>query len=109
MRSTMETNVMRIVVMIVSIWQSMMVYLEYSLKLRLEKLQMRRLKEDSLVSSRYIYPLLMEMCYLSVACPPNVDVKFQGELLKGQYVYSLDSIIFVLTLGKIYFFIRVWL
>lgn len=70
---------------------------------------MRRLKEDNLFTSKYIYPLIAEMMYMALACPPYVDTNFEGELLKGRFVYSLDAIIFVITLGKTYIFIRIWL
>jgi hypothetical protein len=75
----------------------------------MEKLQMKRSKDDNLITSRFIIPIIIEMSMCLIFCPPNLDVEYAGYVLNGKFVYSIDSLLYVLTLLKSYIFLRAWL
>lgn len=108
-KSNDTTNLLRFVCVALSILLAFLIFVDYSLRLQLEKLQMRRLQEDNFITSKYIYLLIFEIVFSLITCPPYVDTVFHGRQLKGSFVYSLDSLIFVASLSKAYIFLKVWI
>lgn len=53
--------------------------------------------------------MIFEIIYNLIVSPPKVDIVLTGEVLKGYYNHSLDSIILVISLGKSYHFLRAWI
>lgn len=54
-------------------------------------------------------PMIFEIILCLICCPPYLDIEYEGLVLKGKFVYSIDSLIFVFTLIKSYVFFRAWL
>ena len=40
--------------------------------------------------------------------PPNMDHKFTGKMLGGNYVYSVDDLMVVISLAKCYLVLRLY-
>lgn len=59
--------------------------------------------------------MVIEMSILGVFCPPYFDFEFSGSMLNGEYTYSYDSIIAILTtlrlflVARLYIHISIWL
>jgi hypothetical protein len=70
---------------------------------------MKRAKLDTLITSGFMFPMVFEMILCLICCPPGLDIEYAGFVLKGMFIYSIDSLLFVLKLSKCYLFLRVWL
>lgn len=69
-KSTDQTDALRITIMIISLLLCVLVILDYNIRLRIEILEMKTTPEDTLVNSKKIYLLLIELSIMILCCPP---------------------------------------
>ena len=64
--------------------------------------------EDSIFTTGLWKYLLLEMIVLGIFSPPGVDKLITGKMLNGTFTYSVDSLIMLIYLLKLYYFLRVY-
>ena len=66
-------------------------------------------KTLSLHETNLLKYLLMEIVLCSIVSPPGVDFTFSGRMLDGVYTYSVDDLVNVFAMLKLYILLRLYL
>lgn len=64
--------------------------------------------EDSIFTTGLWKYLLLEIIVMGVFSPPGYDKSITGKMLNGTFTYSVDSLIMLIYLLKLYYFLRVY-
>ena len=64
---------------------------------------------DTLYSNKKEFIILvLEVIICAICTPPTIDKTFKGSMLNGEFMYSLDGMVMVLTLVKSYLLVRMF-
>lgn len=81
---------------------------KYALRVVVMKSLNQACDEDSIFTTGLWKHLLIEIIILGIFSPPGYDKLLRGKVLNGSYIYSLDSILLLVYLIKLYYFFRVY-
>mmetsp|Transcript_23136 Transcript_23136/g.20527 ORF Transcript_23136/g.20527 Transcript_23136/m.20527 type:complete len:350 (+) Transcript_23136:282-1331(+) len=111
-RTGIEIYWARILIIFLTVIIDICLILRYNLK--------KKLSEDispnkSILKTRYIFYLFLELLLCSICMPPNVHEEFKGRMLNGTYVYSYAQVVNIVSIFKtsylmsrIYFHYCIW-
>lgn len=93
----------------------LVILIYFQADLKLQELKCRKVLTESgsfysatLKSSSILYRMLVEMFVTGVCMPPYFDYTFSGEMLRGFYTYSADSLISIFTLSRIWLIFKLY-
>ena len=87
----------------------MLIYFQNSFKLsRLNLLNQESLASIDNVPSSWYMCIIIEITLTAIVTPPYFDYTFNGYMLHGNYTYSYDSIIAIITLTRIWFTLKIY-
>lgn len=95
----------RYVMLIIVCFIEVLLLMKFYFRLKLYRQRILASKKDTIFSSNIYKRLLAEMIIMSSFTPPHQNTVVSGEYAFGQYNYSLDSLIVVLKLIKLYYLI----
>ena len=84
-----------------------LLYYKYSLEVDVMKTYNFACEEDSIFTTGLWKYLLLEIILLGIFSPPNYDKIISGKMLNGKFTYSIDSLIMLLYIIKIYYILKV--
>ena len=84
-----------------------LLYYKYSLEIDVMKTFNIACEEDSIFTTGLWKYLLLEIILLGIFSPPNYDKIISGKMLNGSFTYSIDSLIMLLYIIKIYYILKV--
>lgn len=85
------------------------ILIRYKLALVINKrARLTRWYEGLCSNTRNTYLLLIELFVCSIVMPPGFEIIFKGYMFTGEYIYSMDGLILILTMVKSYHIIRVY-
>jgi hypothetical protein len=85
-----------------------LIYKHYKLELELFKFTTQSREMCTFRSTKLLMPMLIEMMVMGLFCPPYMDLTFSGSMLEGTYTYSIDIIIAVVTILRVYLVARMY-
>jgi hypothetical protein len=85
-----------------------MIGIHYRYTLVLGKLRRRFSPKATIWSSGLIRYMAIEMAIMGIFTPPYLDLEFSGEMLDGTYTYSVDAIISVITILRVFLLLRLY-
>ena len=80
----------------------------YSIKIRFLKIKQKLDSHETLISSKMIWGLLLEMFICIIHCPPGVNWVFTFEQYGGFLEYSVDMFTFLVMLFRMYLIWRIF-
>ena len=80
----------------------------YKILLKYLKAKMKIDYEDTMRSSRLHIPLIIETAYVLIHCPPGMNMVFTFEQHGGKIEYSINQLIAMIMLGRIYLVWRIF-
>ena len=84
-----------------------LLYYKYNLEVDVMKTYNIACEEDSIFTTGSWKYLLLEIILLGIFSPPNYDKIISGKMLNGTFTYSIDSLIMLLYIIKIYYILKV--
>ena len=72
------------------------------------KIELKSKRSEGLFSTRLGYYMILELITCSVFVPPKVDIFFSGRMLGGEYTYSMNDLVSVVSFMKSYTLIRLY-
>lgn len=93
---------MRVVIGISSALLALTIYNHYRLRLHFYKAKQKVDSYDTLKTAGLMWPMIIEMFYTIIHCPSGCNWIFDFEQLGGTVRYSLDMLIFIVMLGRVY-------
>ena len=103
-----QINSMRGINMIMTGCILIMIFIHHRYNLILGKLRRKYSPKATLYTTGMWRYVAIEMLLLGIFCPPYLDVEFNGEMLDGTYTYSIDGIISVFTILRIFLVFRLY-
>lgn len=105
-----DTNLyLRLIVTLTSILLCILIFIRYIVLLKLEKVKGNLEELDTLCTSKLYQMLLIELLYCIIHVPPRVSYAFQLSQNEGSYVYTLNMLIVLVMLGRIYLLWRFYI
>jgi hypothetical protein len=95
---------MRIAVIVIICLMEFLLIIKYCFKLKFLRMRSIASSNDGIFTSGLCKKLLAEMLLLLPFTPPQANDLIQGSLLFGKFTYSLDSIILLSKIFKLYYF-----
>jgi len=101
-------NNLRIIMIFLIFFLEISIIIKYYFKLKQFRIRQFAGHNDGIFSSGLYKPLMVEMLILVTFTPPEENELIQGNLLSGEFIYSLDSIILLFKLLKLYYLLYIF-
>ncbi|CAG9314567.1 unnamed protein product [Blepharisma stoltei] len=104
---TTTITVLRIIIGISSFLLALTIFNHYRLRLHFYKAKQKVDSYDTLKSSGLLIPMICEMVYCMIFCPPGFNWVFTFEQLGGYVDYAFDMLVLIVMLGRVYLIWRI--
>lgn len=101
-------NFMRMLNALLSVFSSCLIVMHYNKKIKLEKIENKLSKYDSLYTSEHLKYLLIDFFVCMIFYPPFINKVICGRVLGLIFVYNWNSIISIFVMSKIYFIFKIF-
>jgi len=99
---------LRIITIFFVLMIDVLIIMHYKQYLEKLKQELKMPRTATLLRSKLVFFMMIEVIFCSILVPPMIDVDFSGEMLGGNYTYSLNDIVCVFTFLKSYTIIRLY-
>jgi hypothetical protein len=106
--SSSTCDALRVVVMLLSAMSCVIVIRRYRTLLRLQKVRQKLSQGDTLISSKLYRMMGLELVINMAHCPPKMDWTFDVETMKFTMTYSVDTIMTMLLMLRVYLIVRLF-
>lgn len=96
------STALRVFIMLSTLLLVYSVYNHYCILLELNKAKQKYDSYDTLRSVGLLWPMITEILYCSIHCPPGCNWVFKFKQNEGDVEYSFDTIVCIVMLGRIY-------
>jgi hypothetical protein len=102
------STALRLIIGLTTVLLVYTIYNHYRILLDLNKAKQKYDSYDSLRSVGLFWPMITEMSYCAIHCPPGCNWVFTFEQLGGDLDYAFDTLVCIVMLGRIYLIWRIF-